>query len=54
MSKEHQQKAKLIHQNVLFHMCLDIRSLRCHRDDLKFELETYIIKPTIIDRNMAN
>ena len=48
MSRENQERAKFIHQNVPFLMCLNIQSLRCHRDELKIELETYKNKPTII------
>ena len=47
MSRENQERAKFIHQNVPFLMCLNIQSLRCHRDELKIELETYKNKPTI-------
>ena len=35
MSRENQERAKFIHQNVPFLLCLNIQSLRSVRDELK-------------------
>ena len=39
---------RLSTDKIPFLMCTNIQSLRCHRDELKVELDTYDKKSTII------
>ena len=48
MNKENQTKAQLGIGKILFVICTNIQSLRCHRDELKIELENYGNKPAIL------
>ena len=48
MNKENQTKAQLGTGKILFVMCTKIQSVRCHREELKNELENYGNKPAII------
>ena len=48
MNKANQTKALLGTEKIGFVMCTKIQSLRCHRDDLRIELENYENKPAVI------
>ena len=48
MNKENKTQAQLGTGKIRFVMCTNIQSLRCHRGELKIEVENYGNKPAII------